>query len=73
MFSFEKKAFWESHTSPPAYLCLCCADMVSVRVLGEMLPNESIPENSRDTSCSSKQHFQEKSVQWQVRGVLKCQ
>lgn len=44
MFSFEKQA----------YLCFCDADTVSVRVLREMLANERIPENSRDTGCCSK-------------------
>lgn len=54
MFLFEKKAFWEFYTMPWAYLCLCGVDMVSVRVLGEMLANENIPENSKDTRYCSK-------------------
>lgn len=45
MFSFEKKDFWETCTSPPAYLCLC-ADMVFAIILGELLPNENISENT---------------------------
>lgn len=62
MFSFEKKAFGELYTSPWAYLCLCGVDKLSVRVLGEAVPNENIPENSRDTRYCSKQHFQWESA-----------